>query len=98
MAPCVPLKFRQVSYTTLVFSKNLQIPTVSKFDENRRGSYISRDDSNGEVHFVIRDLEKFWIFTEITILPFSENWNFLESYMGGELVFSKKFCKTIRNL
>ena len=29
-----------------------------------------RDDSNGEVRFVIRDLEKFQIFIEITILPF----------------------------
>ena len=93
MAPCVPLKFRQVSYTTLVSSKNLQIPTVSEFDENRRGSYISRDDSNGEVHFVIRDLEKFWIFIEMTILPFSENWNFLESYMGVNWFSQKLFAK-----
>ena len=29
-----------------------------------------RDDSNGEIHFVIRDLEKFWVLTKITILPF----------------------------
>ena len=28
------------------------------------------DDSNGEVRFVIRGLEKFQILTEITILPF----------------------------
>ena len=28
------------------------------------------DDSNGEVRFVIRDLEKFQILIEITILPF----------------------------
>ena len=47
-----------------------EIPTVSEFDENRRGSWISRDDSNIKVRFVIRDLEKFWILTEITVLPF----------------------------
>ena len=47
-----------------------EIPTVSEFNKIRRGSYISRDDSNGEVRLVIRDLEKFRIFTEITILPF----------------------------
>ena len=63
-------KMRQVSRPTLVFSKNVQISTVSEFDEIQRGSWISRDDSNGEVHFFIRDLEKVWIFTEITILPF----------------------------
>ena len=57
-----------------------KIPTVSEFNEIRRGSYISRDDSNGEVLFIIRDLEKFWILTKITILPFSENLNFLGSY------------------
>ena len=40
-------------------SKNVQIPTVSEFDEIRHGSYISRDDSNDEIRFIIRDLEKF---------------------------------------
>ena len=29
-----------------------------------------RDDSNGEVRFVIQDLEKFRVLTEITSLPF----------------------------
>ena len=77
MAPCVPLKMRHVSYTTLVSSKNVQILTVLKFDENRGGSYISRDDSNGEVRFIIRDLEKFQIFIEITILPFLRKLDFL---------------------
>ena len=47
-----------------------EISTVSEFDEIRRGCYISQDDSNGKVHFIIRNLEKFRIFTEITILPF----------------------------
>ena len=51
-------------------SKNVQIPTVSEFDKIRRGSYISQDDSKGVIRFIIRDLEKFQIFTEITILPF----------------------------
>ena len=68
---------RQVSRTTLVASKNVQIPIVLEFDEIRRGSYISGDDSNGEVHFVIRDLEKFRILTEITILPFFRKLDFL---------------------
>ena len=47
-----------------------EISTVSEFDEIIRGSYISRDDSNGEVRFIIRDLEKFRIFIEIAILSF----------------------------
>ena len=47
-----------------------EIPTVSEFDEIQRDSYISRDNSNGEICFVIRDLEKFQVFTEMTILPF----------------------------
>ena len=68
--PVCHSKMRQMSRSTLVASKNMQIPTVSEFDEIRRGSLISRDDSNGEVCFVIQDLEKFRIFTEIMILPF----------------------------
>ena len=35
-----------------------------------------RDGSNGEIRFIIRDLEKFWIFTEITILPFFRKMEF----------------------
>ena len=54
----------------------MQISIASKFDEIRRGSYISREDSNGEIRFIIRDLEKFWIFTEITILPFFQKLEF----------------------
>ena len=53
-------------------SKNVQISTVSEFDEIGRGNYISQDDSNGEIRFIIRELEKFRIFTEMTILPFSK--------------------------
>ena len=53
--------------------KIVQISFVSEFDEIRRVSYITRDDSNGAIRFVIRDLENFLIFIEITILPFSIN-------------------------
>ena len=38
-------------------SKNVPTPTVSEYYEILRASYISRDDSNGEIRFVIRDLE-----------------------------------------
>ena len=78
MEPMYHSKNVQVSRSGLVSSKNVQISTVSKFDEIQRGSYISRDDSNGEICFVIRDLQKFWIFTEITILPFLRKLDFLE--------------------
>ena len=57
-----------------------EILIVSKFDEIRRGSQTSRDDSNGEVRFIIRDLETFHILTKMTILPFSEYLNFLGFY------------------
>ena len=53
-----------------------EIPTVSEFDEIRSGSLISREDSNGEVRFIIRDLEKFRILTEITVLPFFQKLEF----------------------
>ena len=62
-------------------SKNVQISHVLEFEEIRRCSYISRDDSNGEICFFIRDLEKNFVLTEIMILLFSENWNFLGSYI-----------------
>ena len=38
-------------------SKKVSTPTVLEFDEILRANYISRDDSNGEIRFVIRDLE-----------------------------------------
>ena len=41
-----------------------KIPIVSKFDENFLGHYISQDEFNGIVHFVIRDLENFLGFPE----------------------------------
>ena len=54
-----------------------EIPTVSEFDEIRRDSYILREDSNGEVCFVIRDLENFQVLACIILVklpfcPFSE--------------------------
>ena len=69
-------------------SKNGPTSTVSEFDEILRASYISRDDSNGEIRFIIQDPEnKLWIFnrnynfvTEITILPFFQKFKFLGSY------------------
>ena len=68
--------------------KNVSTPTVSEFDEILRASYISLDDSNGAIRFVIRDLEnKLRIFNrnynfiiEITILPFLQKLEFLGSY------------------
>ena len=70
-------------------SKNVPSPTVSEFYKILRASYISRDDSNGEIRFVIRDLEnKFRIFNrnnnfviEITILPYFQKLKFLRSYI-----------------
>ena len=35
------------------------IPTISKFNETFLGHWISRDESNGPVRFVIQDLENF---------------------------------------
>ena len=69
-------------------SKNVLTLTVSEFDEILRASYISQDDPNGEIRFVIRDLEnKLQIFnrnynfvTKITILPFFQKLKFLGSY------------------
>ena len=39
----------------------------TKFDVVAR---FRENNSNGEIRFVIQDLENFWIFTKITILPF----------------------------
>ena len=69
-------------------SKNVSTPTISEFYEILYARYISRDDSNGEIRFVIRDLEnKLRIFnrnnnfvTKITILPFFQKLEFLGSY------------------
>ena len=38
-------------------SKNVSIPTVSENYEILRAILISREDSNGTIRFVIRDLE-----------------------------------------
>ena len=40
------------------------IPTVLEFDETFLSHWISRDESNGAVRFVIRDLENFLGFPE----------------------------------
>ena len=63
-------------------SKNVPTPTISEFYEIRHASWISRDDSNGEIRFIIRDPEnKFLIFlTKIMILPFFQKLEFLGFY------------------
>ena len=67
--PCVTLLRCHVASDTLYLEKRA-IPTISEFDEIRRGRYISRENFNDEVRFVIRDLENFRFSTEITVLPF----------------------------
>ena len=57
-------------------SKNVQIPTVSEFDKIQHVRWISQDDSNGEIRFVIRDLKKIQVLTEITIFPFFKKLEF----------------------
>ena len=54
-----------------------EIPTTSESYEIRHDSSISRDDFNGEVRFVIRNLKKFWIFSRnyyFTLYP--KSWIF----------------------
>ena len=46
---------------------------------------ISRDDFNGEICFVIRDLEKFWILTEFYRSTFFQKFGFpgvLQFFIG----------------
>ena len=79
-------------------SKNVSTPTISKFYEILRASYISRDDSNGAIRFVIRYLEnKFQIFNrnnnfiiKITILSFFQKLEFLGSY---KIYYSKSIIR-----
>ena len=54
-------------YHTPVTSKNMKILIISEFNEIRLGTKISQDDSNGEVRFLIRDLEIFR-FSTCTIM------------------------------
>ena len=77
-----------ISLTILCLEKR-EISTVSEFDKIRRGSWILRDDSNGEVRFVIRDLEKFWTFTEMTILPFFRKLEFFRVLYDYMLHFNQ---------
>ena len=70
-------------------SKNVPTPTVSENYEILRASYISQDDSNGTIHFVIRDIENqlrifnrnYTFVIEITILPLFQKLEFLGSYI-----------------
>ena len=69
-------------------SKNVPTPTILENYEILRANWILRDDSNGAIRFVIRDLEnEFRIFNrnynfviEITILPLFQKLEFLGSY------------------
>ena len=71
--------------------KNVSTPTISEFYKILRASWISLDDSNGAIRFVIQDLgNKFRIFnrnynliTKFTILPFFHKLKFLGSYRNG---------------
>ena len=82
--------FRHSNHDAL---KNVPAPTISEFYEILRASLILRDDSNGAICFVIRDLEnKFQIFNrnnnfviEITICPFVQKLKFLGSYIFPSL-------------
>ena len=77
-------------------SKNVPTSTVSEYYEILRANYIFRDDSNGEIRFVIQDLEnKLRIFNrnynfviEITILPLFQKLEFLGSYTPRGRIFS----------
>ena len=60
-----------------------EIPTTSESNEIRRGYQTSQDDFNGEVRFVIRDLENFLIFTKITILLLFETIGFSRGFTDG---------------
>ena len=74
------------------------IPTVSEFDETFMGHWISQDESNGAVRFIIRDLENFLGFPEpflqiiiiiiiiITIFPFFKIYNFPEFYNPSSII------------
>ena len=57
-----------------------EISTVSEFDEIRRGNYISRDEFNCKVRFIIRDLENFQFSIEITVLPFFRKIEFFPGF------------------
>ena len=51
-------------------SKNVSTPTVSENYEILRANSISRDDSNGKIRFIIRDLEN-------KLRIFNRNYNFV---------------------
>ena len=55
-----------VTHYPRCFEKH-EIPIVSKFNEIRLCNKILRDDSNGKIHFVIRDLENSKFSTEIAV-------------------------------
>ena len=76
-------------------SKNVPTPTVSEFDEIQRVSEISRDDSNGEIRFIIRDLEnKFRTFDrnyDFAIFPEIGNFSSLTNWLAQIIIVSQNF-------
>ena len=54
----------QESVVTYHPENHKNIPTASEFDESFMGHWISRDESNGAVHFIIQDLENFLGFSD----------------------------------
>ena len=58
---CVTHMTCHVSSDTPCLEKR-EIMTVLEFNKIRLGNYISQDEFNDKVHFVIQDLEKFQVF------------------------------------
>ena len=59
------------------------ISTVSEFDEIGWGNYISLYKFNGEVCFIIRELENFRFPIEITVLPLFKKIEFFPGFTRG---------------
>ena len=69
----------------------MKIPIISEFEKIRLDNYIFLEKSNGEVGFVIRDLENFRsiacnVVTIYCFAIFSKNSKLLEFYKIGILV------------
>ena len=94
--PCgLPLPFHVSSNTPRLEKR--EIPTTSESDEIRHSYQISRDDFNGEVRFVIRDLEKILDFYRNYDFSFFEKIGFSRGFtpLGPKLVndqFNLVFC------
>ena len=73
-----------VSLATHSASKNVKFRiswNLTKFD------WVSRDDSNNEFCFVIRDVEKFQVFrSKLLFYPFLKHWIFPWFYNNDNVV------------